>query len=75
MFFFIAIFHFPDPCPVRIGTKTVDCNDVKERQNDQYISSTSETHVSGTYSTHGFDPSKSTFNPSTPGDPAIPWGP
>ncbi len=75
MYFFVTIFHFPNPCPVRTGTETVDCNDAKERQNDEYISSTSEAYISGTYSTHGFGPSKSTFNPSTSGDSAIPGGP
>ena len=74
MFFFITLFDLPDPCPVRTGSETMDCDDAKERQNDQYINSSSEVYISGTHSTHGFDPSKSTFNPSASGDSAITWG-
>jgi len=29
MYFLVAIFHFPDPCPIWAGTKAVYCNDTK----------------------------------------------
>ena len=71
MDFFITIFHFPDPCPVWTSAKAVNCNDAERETQWLVRISIGVILVFGAYSMQGFGPSKSTFNPSCPGDSAI----